>query len=1088
MGYCLPKWMNFYFLLRYSKRLNKTFFFLFFLSFSFQYLSAQNNNVIKGRVTAGDTVLSNITVQVKGTTRTTQTNNNGEYFIAASPNSTLVFTAMGYASQEVRVNNQTSIEVKLQGTTTQLEQVVVVGYGSQKRKDLTGSVSSVNADQIAKVPVTTLDQAIQGRASGVQITNNDGAPGGGVQIQIRGVGSLGNNDPLYVVDGYPISGGINTLNPNDIATIDILKDASATAIYGNRASNGVVIITTKRGRRGGVTLSLDGLTSIQARPKMYKVLNARQFGTLANAQAAVDGYTPLPEWANPSALTNADWQDALYQTGLRQNYNFALRGGNDKVQTAFSAGYFDQKGIVLGSDFKRYNLSANVDYTAFSWLRSSTSIKYTRGDSKVPFGTGGQGASGGIGYLTKLPPTVSGNSLTSRIKDASGNYGFFNPNDQSVRNWGSGPVYTIETQDQKNLTNYFLGSTSLEATIITGLKIKTNLGVNTNDYSGYYFTPSDVRALTQYGTGTQTSQNFYSQSANNTFEWLWENTLSYSKTLGAHTIDFVGGISSQKNTFRQIGGQGNNLTSDLLRDLGQLPALTNVYGNQVTVAYASQFARLNYSFMDKYLITGTVRRDGSSRFAPGHQYGVFPSGSIAWRVKQESFLKDVNALSDLKIRASYGQIGNQLTAGTFQYLAQYSSGPGANNSDNNGYPFNKTYQPGLVLSALPNTDLKWEISKQTDIGLDAAFLNGSLTFSADYYEKKSQDFLLYIPIPFQTGFTNAFRNVGSISNKGVELSLNYNHTVKKDFQYSVGVNVTTVKNKLLSLATGQTYINNLASLGFSTTGSNNWGTFSRSYVGGPVGQFYGYKSAGIFQTTKEIEDLNAISIAKYGAGQYYQPTSKGSAVAGDRKFVDLNNDGRITADDQTSLGSPIPKVFGGVNLDATYKGFDFNVFLYGVYGNKIFNYQQRTLESLATTTGSVGIQNMGLEYYQNAWTPANHSNRYAIITANDFNANTRPSDVYVEDGSYLRLRNFTVGYTLPSSLLSRYAVTRLRLYFSAQNLFTITKYSGLDPEVGIPQGTDPVTGQAVRNVTASGVDVGTYPSSRFYTVGLNVTF
>lgn len=1087
MGHCLPKRRNIYLAGIFNKKRVKVFFFLFFLSFSFQFLSAQNG-VIKGRVTAGDTALSNITVQVKGTTKSTQTNNDGEYTIAAAPNATLVFTSVGYAPQEVRVNNQASIDVKLQGTTTQLEQVVVIGYGSQKRKDLTGSVSSVNAEQIAKVPVTTLDQAIQGRASGVQITNNDGAPGGGVQIQIRGVGSLGNNDPLYVVDGYPISGGINTLNPNDIATIDILKDASATAIYGNRASNGVVIITTKRGKRGGVTLSLDGLTSIQARPKMYKVLNAQQFGTLANAQAAVDGYTPLPEWANPSALTNADWQDALYQTGLRQNYNFALRGGSDKVQTAFSAGYFDQKGIVLGSGFKRYNLSANVDYTAFSWLRSSTSIKYTRGDSKVPFGTGGQGASGGIGYLTKLPPTVSGNSLTSRIKDASGNYGFFNPNDQSVRNWGSGPVYTIETQDQKNLTNYFLGSTSLEATIVTGLKIKTNLGVNTNDYSGYYFTPSDVRALTQYGTGTQTSQNFYSQSANNTFEWLWENTLSYSKTLGAHTIDFVGGISSQKNTFRQIGGQGNNLTSDLLRDLGQLPALTNVYGNQVTVAYASQFARLNYSFMDKYLITGTVRRDGSSRFAPGHQYGVFPSGSIAWRVKQESFLKDVNALSDLKIRASYGQIGNQLTAGTFQYLAQYSSGPGANNSGNNGYPFNKTYQPGLVLSALPNTDLKWEISKQTDIGLDAAFLNGSLTFSADYYEKKSQDFLLYIPIPFQTGFTNAFRNVGSISNKGVELSLNYNHTVKKDFQYSVGVNVTTVKNKLLSLATGQTYINNLASLGFSTTGSNNWGTFSRSYVGGPVGQFYGYKSAGIFQTTKEIEDLNAISIAKYGAGQYYQPTSKGSAVAGDRKFVDLNNDGRITADDQTSLGSPIPKVFGGVNLDATYKGFDFNVFLYGVYGNKIFNYQQRTLESLATTTGSVGIQNMGLEYYQNAWAPTNHSNRYAIITANDFNANTRPSDVYVEDGSYLRLRNFTVGYTLPASLLSRYAVTRLRLYLSAQNLFTITKYSGLDPEVGIPQGTDPVTGQAVRNVTASGVDVGTYPSSRFYTVGLNVTF
>ena len=796
----------------------------------------------------------------------------------------------------------------------------------------------------------------------------------------------------------------------------------------------------------------------------------------------------MPEWSNPSALTNADWQKAVYQTGLKQNYNFAIRGGSDKVQTAFSGGYFDQKGIVLGSDFKRYNLSANIDYTALSWLRSSSSFKYARGDSKLPFGTGGQGASGGIGYLTKLPPTVSGNFLTSQIKDASGNYGFFNPNNQSVRNWGSGPVYNIQTQDQKNLTNYFLGSTSLEATITSGLRIKTNIGINTNDYSGYYFMPSDIRALTQYGTGTQTTQNFYSQSANNTFEWLWENTLSYDQTFGAHKINFVGGVSAQENTFRQIGAQGNNLPSDQLRDLSSLPALTNVYGNQVTIALASQFARLNYSFMDKYLITGTVRRDGSSRFAPGHQYGTFPSGSIAWRIKQEPFLRDVTAITDLKVRASYGEIGNQFNAGNFQYLAQYSSGPAANNSGNNGYPFNKVYQPGLVLNALPNPGLKWETSDQTDIGLDAAFLNGNLTFTADYYKKKSRDFLLFIPIPAQTGFTNAYRNVGSISNSGLEFNLNYNHTVKKDFQYSVGLNITTVNNKLLSLATGESYINNLASLGFSTTGTNNWGVYSRSNVGGAVGEFYGYKSAGIFQTQKEINDLNAVAQAKYGTP--YQPTSgpNKSAVVGDRKFVDINGDGRITPDDQTALGSPIPKFYGGLNLDATYKGFDVNLFFYGVYGNKIFNYQERTLESFATSTGSVGIENIGTKYYQNAWTTTNPSQRYAVITANDFNANTRPSDVYVEDGSYLRLRNITVGYTLPVNSLSRLSISRVRLYLSAQNLFTITKYSGLDPEIGIPQGTDPNTGQAVRNVTASGIDVGTYPSSRFYTVGLNVTF
>ena len=1056
-----------------------------FLFFTCSGILAQNNQVT-GKVTAEDgRAIQGVNVLVKGTGTGTSTNVSGNFTIAAPGNATLVFSIAGYTNQEIAVGNRSAVDAKLSIDTRALGEVVVIGYGTQRRKDVTGAISSVTAEQIAKVPVTTLDQSLQGRSAGVQVTNNDGAPGGGVQVQIRGIGSLGTNDPLYVVDGYPISGGINTLNPNDIASIDILKDASATAIYGNRASNGVVIITTKRGRRNGVQVSVDGLTSIQARPKTYDVLNAQQFGTLANAQATIDGYTPLPEWANPSSLTEADWQKAIYQSGLKQNYNVALRGGSDKVQSAFSVGYFDQKGIVLGSDFKRINLSLNLDYTPYTWLRSSSSFKYSRGDTKLPFGTGGQGASSGVGYLTKLPPTVSGNKLTSQISDGAGNYGFFNPNNQSVRNWGSGPVYNIETQDQKNLSNYVLATTSLEATIIAGLKIKTNLGINTNDYSGYYFTPSDTRALTQYGTGTQTSVNFYNQSANNTFEWLWENTISYTKTFGKHNIDFVGGVSAQENTFRQIGAQGNNLPSDQLRDLGSLPALTNIYGNQQTISLASQFGRLNYSYMDKYLVTGTVRRDGSSRFAPGHQYGTFPSGSVAWRIKQESFLKDVDAISDLKIRASYGEIGNQFNAGAFQYLAQYSSGPAANNSGNNGYPFNKVYQPGLVLNSLPNPDLKWETSDQTDIGADASFLHGSLTVTVDYYNKKSRDFLLNIPVPAQTGFTTAYRNVGSIVNKGVEFAVNYNHTVRKDFTYGIGLNLSTVSNKLLSLATGESYINNLGDLGFSTTGSNNWGVYSRSSVGGPVGEFYGYKSAGIFQTQKEIDDLNAISVAKYGAGLFYQTTSgpNKSAVPGDRKFVDVNGDGHITADDQTALGSPIPKFFGGINLDATFKGFDFNAFFYGVYGNKIFNYQERTLESFESSTGSVGIENISEKYLHGAWTPTNPSNRYAIISANDFNVNTRPSDVYVENGSYLRLRNLTIGYTVPDTYIKRLSISKIRLFVSGQNLFTITKYSGLDPEIGIPQDAN-----GNRLPTASGIDVGTYPSSKFYTFGLNVTF
>jgi len=1050
--------------------------------------------LITGKVSSSDsgTALVGATIKVKGTNATTTTDADGAFKITAAPNAVLTITSVGYLPQDIPLNNGTTVTVRLVSNPQSLTQVVIVGYGSVKRRDLTGSVASVSADQISKVPVTTLDQALQGRAAGVQVTNNDGAPGGGVQVQIRGVGSLGSNDPLYVVDGYPVSSGLNTLNPSDIASMEILKDASATAIYGDRAANGVVIITTKRGRKNGTTVTLDVQTSVQGKPKMYKVLNAQQWGALAFQHASIDGYTALPNWTDADTLHEADWQNAIYQVGLKQTYNLAIRGGSDKVQTAFSAGYFDQKGIVMGSDFKRINASINVDYTPFSWLKSSTSMKYARGNTILAFPTGGQGAGAGVGYLTKLPPTLDGgNLLTPLIKDNQGNYGFYNPNNQSVRNWGDGPLWNIQTQDQKNLTNYFLGSSSLEGTILPGLRIKTNFGININDYSGYFFTPSDTRQQQQYGTSTQSTLNFYEQSSNSTFEWLWENTIAYTHTFGDHMIDFVAGYSAQDNLFSQIGAQGNNLVSNGLRDLEDLPALTNYYGNQTTVTLISQFGRINYSYKDRYLLTATVRNDGSSRFAPGNQYGVFPSGSLAWRIKDESFLRDVNWLSDLKLRGSYGETGNQVNAGTFAFLAQYTSGPGFSNQNNNGYPFNKTYEPGLILTQQPNPNLKWEIAKMTDIGMDAGFMNGSLTVTADYYHKVSSNFLLNIPIPAQSGFSNQYQNVGSILNEGLELSVNWSHQTGL-LRYSIGANVSTIQNKLLSLTNLQNNVFNLVNLGFPTTGTNNWGEFSNTKVGGPIGEFWGYKSAGIFQSQKDIDNLNAAAAAIYGPGSVYEPTSgpTGSAVPGDRKFVDISHSGHITPDSsQEALGSPIPKFYGGITFDASYKNWDISLFFYGTYGNKIYNYQERTLESFGSSTGSVGLENIGLKYYQNAWTTSNGSNRYARIDANEFNANSRPSDVYVEDGSYLRLRNLTIGYTLPLKATDRFA-PKIRIYFTGQNLLTLTKYSGLDPEIGLPQGTDVnnTTNTSYRNVTGSGVDVGTYPSSRYYVIGLNVNF
>jgi len=444
-------------------------------------------------------------------------------------------------------------------------------------------------------------------------------------------------------------------------------------------------------------------------------------------------------------------------------------------------------------------------------------------------------------------------------------------------------------------------------------------------------------------------------------------------------------------------------------------------------------------------------------------------------------LKNFTALSDLKLRASYGEVGSQSSIGLFQYLALYGTGGSITSPNNYGYPINKNYEEGLVLTTPQNKDLKWETSKQTDFGLDASFLGGSLTLTADYYIKESADFLLNIPVPPQTGFTYLTKNVGSIRNSGLELGLEYRQS-KNAFKYGVGLNVTTVKNKIISLSTGQDAIYNLTSLGFPNTGANSWITYTQSAVGGSIGEFYGYKTAGIFQSQAEVDAANASATAANGGVAI--PYQTAVTVAGDRRFVDTNGDGKITSADKVSLGSPLPKFYTGLNLDASYKAFDVNVLLFASIGNKIFNYQARTLESFGATNGSIGIENVSEEYYLNRWTTTNPSNRYARVVKDDPNGNTQPSDVYVENGSFMKLRSAQIGYTLPAELAKKIAVSRLRLYISGQNLFTVTKYSGLDPEIGQPN--DPSTG--TRSVTASGIDIGTYPNSRFYTLGLNVTF
>jgi TonB-linked SusC/RagA family outer membrane protein len=1062
----------------YTRKLAQLF--LLFVTLS---IAAKAQRVeISGKVTSNqsDSAVSGATIAIKGSKAGTAAAEDGSFKLSVAPNAVLVVSAVGYLTQEVPVNNQTNIAVHLVSSTQALEQVVVVGYGTQKRRDVTGAISSVSAATIAKVPVTTLDQAMQGRAPGVQVVNNDAAPGGNVSVLIRGIGSLasGGNTPLYVVDGYPTTGGINNINPNDIASIDVLKDASATAIYGIRAANGVVIITTKKGAKGKMQVSLDAFVSSQSEPKKYDLLNAQEFATLSNEVEAADSthtYFGLPIWHTPDQLHTVNWQDAVYQTGLTQNYTIGIRGGSDKVQAAMSFGYYDQQGIVIGSFFKRYSLNVNLDYQATSWLKSSTSVKYSYQDANNPLGTGNL-----LNVATNPPTMDSGSRITYEIKDANGNYGFYNPLKNVVSGFGN-PVYSVETNQYQNRTNYILATSFLEATIFDGLKIKTNLGANVSNYSGFYLQPEDNRASLQYPGSIVTPANYH-QTINKTFEWLWENTISYDKTFGSHTINFVGGISAQENTWTGMGGGGippNSVTRDLSLVsnlvLDQNIPGTNTGNGQNVYSLSSKFARITYQYADKYMLTATIRRDGSSKFDTGHKYGTFPSAAVGWRIKNESFLKGANWLYDLKLRGSWGEVGNEAPIGLFQYQSLYAGNYPSNVNggglDNLGYPFNKIYQNGIAQVQPPNPSLKWETDKQTDIGIDAAFLKGALTFTADWFNRDSKDFLLRLAAPAQTGYNFITRNVGSMNNKGFEFALNYNGGRSKNFHYGIGLTLTTIKNKLTSIASGTDFVTNFG--GLILNGFQGWDEYTRSYVGQPVGEFFGYKAIGIYQSQKQIDELNGKA-----PGGIYRPGAV--AVPGDRYFADINGDGLVNADDRVPIGNPQPKFFGGLNFDATYKAFDFNLYFYGSYGNKILNYVESNLESLARR-GGVGSENVNKVYYENHWTPEHPSDRYAraVGTGGDNSSiNNVPSSVWIEDGSFLKLKNVSLGYTLPSSVLNRFSISRLRVYVSAQNLFTITQYTGLDPEIGIQGG----------NATQNGVDNGTYPSSKYFTFGLNVTF
>lgn len=1027
---------------------------------------------VSGKVTDNSgTGLPGVSVVVKGTTNGVTTDINGKYTLSRVPeNAILQFSFVGMKPQEIKIGTQATINVVLADEAIGIEEVVAVGYGTVKKSDLTGSVTSVSAEELSEKRITSLDQGLQGMAAGVFVSKNSGAPGGGMSVQIRGVSSINSsNEPLYVVDGFPMdkgNGGIggtsanspnspnilSTLNPNDIESIEILKDASAQAIYGARAANGVVLITTKRGKSGKSNVTFDMYTGVHALGKKLNVLNAADYASFSKESYENDGAAANPLWANPSQLKNIDWQDAIYRKGEIKNYNLTVSGGNETTRGVVSAGYLKDEGLVITNQFERYSVRANIDHTINKWITSGISVNFsTTNNNQIPSeSTNSQS----LGAAPLLIPILDGGS--KEVKDAQGNYGYF-LNNPYTPNDADNLVAVFETNERKLRTNRIISTGFLEVEPIKGLKIKSLAGADVVTSGSSQFSPAFSRGR------VWSVQDINRQSKTESMTWLVENTISYAKTMDQHTFNVVIGQTAQKNNFSYVAAQGAGYVSPAIHSIGQAQ-LRDASGSSSSWSLNSYLSRLNYTYMNKYLFTATYRVDGSSRFGQNNKFAGFPSASIGWKISEEGFMKSISSINSMKLRVGWGQTGNQEIP-LFAYLPQMSSNPGYSyifyGSDGG------VRIPGTTYAGIANPDLKWETSEQTNIGLDGAFFDSRLTLSLDYYIKNTKDLLLNLPLPRTQGFGSILKNAGQIRNSGLEISLGYKNSVG-DFNYSLGANMTTIKNEVISLGGGEPIMN--TSAGSVAAINTSWPSFTRTEEGQPIGYFYGWVTDGIYQNQAQIDADNA----KAPKGLFYQSQN---TKPGDRRFKDLNGDHVIDLKDRTKIGNPFPKVMAGLNGSANYKGFDFSFYINGIFGNDILSYQKRMLTTSAHDN-SPGGTNVSYDYYNNRWHGEGTSNVNPRGTMTDLNQNHRVSDAYIEDGTYVRLQNIQFGYNIPKNLAGKIGMSSARVYISGQNLVTLTKYSGWDPEIGTLNG----------NATVSGVDFGTYPSAKTYMMGLTLSF
>lgn len=987
----------------------------------------QQAKTVTGTVTdvSGEPIIG-ANIRIKGTTTGTITDIDGNFSIKAEPQSVIEVSYIGYLTQETVINNQKSIRFLLKEDTKTLDEVVVIGYGVQKKADLTGSVANINTEKLNTQSNANIGQALQGKIAGVDIVSQGGAPGSGTRIMVRGIGTLNNASPLYIVDGMYMN-SIDHINPNDIASIDVLKDASSAAIYGSRAANGVIIVTTKEGSNteGKPIIDLSVNLGISTASKFLDMLDAKGWAEVTTIARQAIGKPALDMATDLANKPDNDWQDIMFRPALMQNYNLSVKGGG-KYSTYYTGlGYFNQDGIVKGTNYQRYNIQSKNDYKRGIFSAGTNLIISFSHDKPLH-----QELRGGmIGTILQSVPTLEKYDDT-REGGYGGTYG-------DVVNIPH-PLAIIDDNimDRYNENVKIFANLYAQIELFKGLKYKLNL---TPDFSFERY----KNYLNKYDFGLATNSiTQLTERQRRRRNILVENLLTFDRTFGEHKISALAGYTYQDSRFRHIQAYGEGLPQGL-EEIDAATTNRSNEGNSWRSVLTSILGRVFYSYQNKYLFTATIRRDGSSKFGKNNRYGYFPSFSLGWNVAEEKFMENVHWLDQLKLRGGYGVLGNQ-EIDNYQYSSTITTG--INYPDGNG---------GLLQGAFPknfaNPDIKWEETAMTNVGIDFMAFNNRLSLTADYYVKNTKDILLTVPIPISSGGANdPIRNAGKIRNNGFEFNLGWMDQPNPDISYGINLIGSFNKNKVIAMGSES---------GSIKGGSTNQNiTTSETKAGYPIGGYWLISTAGYFNSQEEVD-----AYAK--DGKKIQP----AAEPGDIKFVDANNDGVINDDDRVFQGSPFPDFTFALNGNMRYKNFDFSIGLQGVLGNKIYNATRQTLEDV--TKGSNFLASC-LDY----WTPENKNASHPRLTWDDPNRNTRAeSDRYLENGSYLRLRSVQLGYTFPQTWFKG-AIQHARVYINAENLFTITSYSGYSPDVNAD------------NANYRGFDNFIYPTNRTFMLGLNVTF